>query len=237
MNGHNAHSSEIAKFEQNASTWWDPAGPFAPLHAINPLRVDYIQRRLGSLNDQRIADIGCGGGILCEALAERGAQVTGIDLAPQSLEVARLHALESGIAVDYQQIAAEDFAAEHAQAFDVVTCLELLEHVPDPQSIVGACAQLVRPGGSVFFSTINRNPRAWLLAIVGAEHILRLLPRGTHDARAFIRPAELAGWARAAGLHSAAMSGLTYNPLTSRYALSDDIRVNYLLHAYRPEDA
>ena len=235
MNGHNAHSSEIAKFENNASTWWDPAGPFGPLHAINPLRVEYIERQFGSLHNQRIVDVGCGGGILSEALAERGAEVIGIDLAPQSLEVARLHALETGVRVDYQEVAVETLAAEHAGEFDVVTCLELLEHVPDPQSVVRACAQLVRPGGSVFFSTINRNPRAWLFAIVGAEHILRLLPKGTHDARAFIRPAELAGWTRQAGLVTQAMSGLEYNPIRARYSLSDDIRVNYLLHARRPE--
>jgi len=235
MHASNANRAEIAKFDQTASTWWDPAGPMGPLHAINPLRCDYIERQAGQLTGRALLDVGCGGGILTEAMAVRGADVTGIDLAEQSLEVARLHALESDVSVNYRCISAESMAEEAAAEYDVVTCLELLEHVPDPSAIVSACAQLVKPGGSVFFSTINRNPRAWLFVIAGAEYLLRLLPRGTHDAKAFIRPAELAGWARAAGLVITDITGLGYNPLTATYALTPDTRVNYLLHARRPE--
>ncbi len=235
MQGHNVDQAEIAKFDADASNWWDPAGPFAPLHAINPLRLDYIEHHAGRLRGRRVVDVGCGGGLLAEPMAARGAQVTGIDLAPESLEVARLHALESGVGVDYRLQSAEALAAEQPGHFDIVTCLELLEHVPDPAGVVHACAALVRPGGQVFFSTIDRNPKAWLFAIVGAEHLLRLLPRGTHDARAFIRPAELSGWARAAGLITRDLTGLHYNPVTQRYRLGADTRVNYLLHATRPE--
>lgn len=233
--GQNANQAEIAKFDADASAWWDPAGPFAPLHAINPLRLEYIERRAGRLKGQQVVDVGCGGGILAEAMAGRGAQVTGIDLAEQSLETARLHALETGVEVDYRCVAAETLADEAPGTYDVVTCLELLEHVPDPASVVTACAALVRPGGQVFFSTINRNTRAWLFAIVGAEHLLRLLPRGTHDAQAFIRPAELARWSRDGGLVIRDMTGLHYNPLTRHYFLGEDTSVNYLMHATRPE--
>lgn len=233
--GQNANQAEIAKFDADASAWWDPAGPFAPLHAINPLRLEYLERRAGRLKGQQVVDVGCGGGILAEAMAGRGAQVTGIDLAEQSLETARLHALETGVEVDYRCVAAETLADEAPGTYDVVTCLELLEHVPDPASVVTACAALVRPGGQVFFSTINRNTRAWLFAIVGAEHLLRLLPRGTHDAQAFIRPAELARWSRDGGLVIRDMTGLHYNPLTRHYFLGEDTSVNYLMHATRPE--
>ena len=235
MQGQNADQAEIAKFDADASAWWDPAGPFAPLHAINPLRRQYIERHSGPLSGQTVVDVGCGGGLLTEAMALRGAAVTGIDLASQSLEIARLHALETGVSIDYRAVSAETLAAESPGGFDVVTCLELLEHVPDPAAVVAACATLVRPGGHVFFSTIDRNPQAWLFAIVGAEHILRLLPRGTHDARAFIRPAELASWARGAGLTVRDLTGLHYNPLTRAYRLGGDTRVNYLMHARRPE--
>jgi len=235
MQGDNASQSEIAKFDSDASAWWDPAGPFAPLHDINPLRLDYIERRAGSLRDRNVVDVGCGGGLLSEGMAARGARVTGIDLAPESLEVASLHALESGLKIDYQQVSAESFADSHPGESDLVTCLELLEHVPDPASVVRACAMLVRPGGSVFFSTIDRNFRAWLFAVVAAEHLLRLLPRGTHDARAFIRPAELGRFSRQAGLSIEDITGLSYNPLTRHYRLGDDTRVNYLMHCRRAQ--
>ncbi len=236
MSGPNAEPAELAKFDQHASSWWDPAGPFAPLHAINPLRLDYIEQHSGPLKDRHIADIGCGGGLLAEAMAIKGGEVTGIDLAEESLEVARLHALASGVAIDYQLLSAEQLAEQKPGQFDVVTCLELLEHVPDPAAIVKACARLARPGGSVFFSTINRNTRAWLMAVVGAEYLLNLLPRGTHDARSFIRPAELAGWSRHSGLMVENLTGLHYNPLTRQYRLGGDTQVNYLMHARRTEE-
>lgn len=233
MQGQNADQAEIAKFDEDASSWWDPAGPFAPLHAINPLRLDYIERHAGRLRGRRVLDVGCGGGLLAEAMAGHGAAVTAIDLAEQSLEVARLHALSSGVEIDYRQASAEAMAQRHPGGFDIVTCLELLEHVPDPAAVVEACAALVRPGGAVFFSTINRNARAWLFAIIGAERILRLLPAGTHDAKAFIRPAELARWARQSGLALNDLTGLHYNPVTQQYFLADDTRVNYLAHCTR----
>jgi 2-polyprenyl-6-hydroxyphenyl methylase/3-demethylubiquinone-9 3-methyltransferase len=226
----NADPSELAKFEAAASRWWDTESEFKPLHDINPLRLDYIEERSGGLLGKTVLDVGCGGGILAEGMAGRGARVTGIDLGERSLEVARLHALESGAAVDYRQVSAEDFAAERPGQFDVVTCLEMLEHVPDPASIVGACARLARPGGHVIFSTLNRNPRAWLLAVVGAEYLLRLLPRGTHDYSLFIRPSELSRWGRENGLALRHLQGLGYNPLGRRYFLTDDISVNYLAH-------
>lgn len=233
MQGNNADQGEISKFDQDASAWWDPDGPFGPLHAITPLRLDYIEARIGPLAGQCVADVGCGGGLLSEPLAARGARVTGIDLAPETLETARLHARASSLSIDYRDTSAEQLAAESPGRFDVVTCMELLEHVPDPASVVEACATLVRPGGAVFFSTINRNARAWLFAIVGAERVLRLLPAGTHDARAFIRPAELARWARGTGLELNDLTGLHYNPITRHYFLADDTRVNYLAHCTR----
>jgi len=231
----NADPEELARFDEAASRWWDPEGDFAPLHAINPLRLDYIEQRTGGLAGRRVLDVGCGGGILAEGLAARGAEVTGIDLAGRSLEVARLHALESGVEVSYRQVAAEELAAESPGGFDLVTCLELLEHVPDPASVVQACATLVRPGGNVVFSTLSRTPKAYLFAIVGAEHVLRLLPRGTHRHGAFIRPSELAAWARHSGLELEHLQGLGYNPLTRRYFLGEDVDVNYLAHCRRPD--
>ena len=225
----NADSREIAKFEALASRWWDKDSEFKPLHDINPLRLDYIDQR-ANLKGNKVIDIGCGGGILSESMAARGAEVTGIDLGGAPLAVARLHKLESGVNVDYQQISAEAMAAEHAGSFDVVTCLEMLEHVPDPASVVQACATLVRPGGDVFFSTINRNPKAYLMAVIGAEYVLNLLPRGTHDYARFIRPSELDQWARAAALNIQDITGMHYNPITRIYRLGPGVDVNYLCH-------
>ncbi|MCK2183191.1 bifunctional 2-polyprenyl-6-hydroxyphenol methylase/3-demethylubiquinol 3-O-methyltransferase UbiG [Halomonas getboli] len=229
----NVDAAEIAKFEALAHRWWDTDGEFKPLHEINPLRLDFIDARAG-LAGHRVIDVGCGGGILAEAMAHRGAEVTGIDLGEAPLAVARLHAEETGASVDYRQISVEAMAEAHAGEFDVVTCLEMLEHVPDPASVIRACARLVKPGGQVFFSTINRNPKAYALAVVGAEYLLRMLPRGTHDYAKFIRPSELAGWCREAGLTVCEQSGLTYQPLTRRYRLSaTDVSVNYLMHCRR----
>jgi len=231
----NADPAEIAKFEALAARWWDPESEFRPLHQINPLRADWIERLCGGLANKVALDVGCGGGILAEAMAMRGAQVTGIDLADKALRVAELHGLESGAQVSYQRISAESFAEQQPEAFDVVTCMEMLEHVPDPAQVVAACSRLVKPGGWVFFSTLNRNPKSFLFAIIGAEYILRLLPRGTHEYAKFIRPSELAQWARATGLEQQAMSGLTYNPLSRVYALHPhDLSVNYLLAFKRP---
>lgn len=224
----NVDAQELAKFSALAHRWWDKDSEFRPLHEINPLRLDWIDA-LAAVRGKRVVDVGCGGGILAEALAQRGAIVTGIDLASKPLGVARLHALESGAEVDYREIAAEALAAEQPGAFDVVTCMEMLEHVPDPASTVRACATLVKPGGWVFFSTINRNPKAFVFAIVGAEYILNLLPRGTHEYARFIRPSELARHARDAGLELVAAQGMTYNPLTRRYRLEPDTSVNYLM--------
>lgn len=230
----NVDHAEVNKFEQLASRWWDPHSEFKPLHEINPLRLGYIYQRAG-LNGKRVIDVGCGGGILAESMAARGAQVTGIDMGQAPLEVARLHLLESGLEVDYRRISAEEIAAEMPGEFDVVTCMEMLEHVPDPASVVRACATLVRPGGQVFFSTINRNPKAYLFAIVGAEYLLRLLPKGTHDYARFIRPSELSHWTRDAGLDTLDITGLTYNPLTGVYRLdARDIDVNYMVATGRP---
>ncbi|MBN9463342.1 MAG: bifunctional 2-polyprenyl-6-hydroxyphenol methylase/3-demethylubiquinol 3-O-methyltransferase UbiG [Burkholderiales bacterium] len=224
----NVDPAELAKFQALASRWWDPHSEFRPLHEINPLRLAWIDG-LASLAGKQALDVGCGGGILAEAMAQRGAHVRGIDLAERALQVAELHALESGAAVAYERIAAEDLAAREPGAWDVVTCMEMLEHVPDPASTIRACAALVRPGGWVFFSTINRNPKAFALAIVGAEYLLRMLPRGTHEYEKFIRPSELAAAARRAGLELAATSGMTYNPITRRYRLdARDLDVNYL---------
>jgi 2-polyprenyl-6-hydroxyphenyl methylase / 3-demethylubiquinone-9 3-methyltransferase len=225
----NVDAQELAKFSALAHRWWDPNSEFRPLHEINPLRLDWIDS-LAPVRGKRIVDVGCGGGILSEAMAHRGAIVTGIDLAARPLGVARLHALESGVAgLEYREISAEALAAEQAQAFDTVTCMEMLEHVPDPASTVRACADLVRPGGWVFFSTLNRNPKSFLFAIVGAEYVLKLLPRGTHEYARFIRPSELARHCRDAGLALQATQGMTYNPLTRRYRLQPDTSVNYLL--------
>jgi 2-polyprenyl-6-hydroxyphenyl methylase/3-demethylubiquinone-9 3-methyltransferase len=230
----NADPAELQKFGALAHRWWDPQGDMRPLHEINPLRLDWIDR-LAALAGKRVLDVGCGGGILAEAMAQRGAQVTGIDLSTKPLRVAQLHALESGVAVDYRDSSAEALAAKSAAAFEVVTCMEMLEHVPDPASTVQACGTLARPGGWVFFSTINRNPKSFVFAIVGAEHVLRLLPRGTHEYARFIRPSELAAMARRAGLEVVEILGMTYNPLTRRFALGRDTDVNYLVACRKPE--
>ena len=230
---HNVDPDEIAKFERLAARWWDPTSEFRPLHEINPLRLEWIDQR-ARLSGKRVLDVGCGGGLLAEAMAARGARVTGIDLGETPLSVARLHLKESGQQVDYRKIAAEELAREQPAGYDVVTCLEMLEHVPDPASTVAACAQLVKPGGQVFFSTINRNPKSWLFAIVGAEYVLQLLPRGTHDYMKFIRPSELERMARHARLQVREYTGMHYNPLTRRYSLAPGVDVNYLVHAEKP---
>lgn len=225
----NVDPAELAKFGALAHHWWDPTSEFKPLHDINPLRLDYIAERCGGLRDKRVVDVGCGGGILAEAMARAGAIVTGIDLSEKPLGVARLHQLESGIAVDYRLVGAEVFAAEAPASFDVVTCMELLEHVPDPASTIAACARLVKPGGLVVCSTINRNAKAYLLAVIGAEYVLNLLPRGTHEYARFLKPAEIASFARAASLEIDAVTGMTYNPFTRVYRLSPDTAVNYIV--------
>ncbi len=225
----NVDPAEIAKFEELASRWWDRDSEFKPLHDINPLRVDFIDR-IATLAERKVLDVGCGGGILSEAMAQRGAQVTGIDMGEAPLKVAKLHGLESGVNVHYQQITVEQLASEQPASFDVVTCMEMMEHVPDPSSIVDACSRLVKPGGYVFFSTLNRNPKSYLMAILGAEHLLKLVPKGTHDFKKFIRPSELASWIRQSGLNTLEMTGLTYNPLTKVYSLNArDVDVNYMI--------
>ena len=226
----NSDPAELDKFSQLAHRWWDPQGEFRPLHEINPLRLAWIERQ-APLEGRDALDVGCGGGILAEAMARRGARVTGIDLAEKPLKVAQLHLLESGLEVRYELASAEDYAARahHAGGFDVLTCMEMLEHVPDPASAVTACARLLRPGGRAIFSTINRNPKAYLFAVIGAEYLLKLLPKGTHDYARFIRPSELAQWCRAAGLRTLEMTGMQYNPLTRGYRLGPDCDVNYLL--------
>jgi 2-polyprenyl-6-hydroxyphenyl methylase/3-demethylubiquinone-9 3-methyltransferase len=226
----NVDPLELEKFSQLAHRWWDPGSEFKPLHDINPLRLDYIDGIAG-LRGRRVLDVGCGGGILAEAMAARGARVTGIDLADKPLKVAQLHLLESGLEVEYRLIAPEALAREAPSSFDIVTCMELLEHVPDPAATVQACADLARPARHIFFSTINRNLKSYLLAVVGAEYVLKLLPRGTHDYAKFIKPSELAGMCRRAGLEVARVTGMTYNPFTKTYALGDDTGVNYILHA------
>ena len=227
----NIDTAEIAKFEALASRWWDKNSEFKPLHDINPLRANFIDLH-SPVVEKKLLDVGCGGGILAESLVHRGAEVTGIDMGAAPLSVARLHALESGVSVTYEQITAEEKAEQMPGAFDIVTCMEMLEHVPDPASVVKACADLVKDGGDLYFSTINRNPKSYALAILGAEYILRLLPRGTHEYAKFIRPSELANWLRAAGLELKTITGMTYNPFTKNYKLNpNDVSVNYLIHA------
>ena len=229
----NADPQELAKFSELAHRWWDPNSEFRPLHDMNPVRLEWIRAQAG-LDGKSVLDIGCGGGILAESMALHAEHVTGIDLAGKALGVARLHALESGVEnLEYLEIAAEALAEQRPAAFDVVTCMEMLEHVPEPASVVRACAALVRPGGWVFFSTLNRNPKSFLLGIVAAEHVLRLLPRGTHEYARFIRPSELARWCREAGLALESSRGIEYNPLTRRFRLTDDTSVNYLLACRR----
>ena len=229
----NADPLELQKFSELAHRWWDPTSEFRPLHEINPLRLEWINARAPLLG-KNVIDIGCGGGVLSEAMARKGAKVTGIDLSKKALKVADLHSLESGVEVRYKHIAAEDMAQEEAGQFDVVTCMEMLEHVPDPASIVQAAATLVKPGGHVFFSTLNRNPKSYLFAVIGAEYVLRMLPRGTHDYAKFITPAELAHYARLAGLQVDGLKGLTYNPLTKVYSLNADTSVNYMVACSKP---
>jgi len=224
---HNVDQDEIAKFEKLAGRWWDPHSEFKPLHDINPLRLDYIDR-LAPLTGRQVIDVGCGGGLLTEGMARRGAQVTGIDMGKAPLGVARLHQHESGLDIDYQQATAEQVAATRAGDFDIVTCLEMLEHVPDPAAVIAACAQLIKEDGRVFLSTINRNPKAYLFAVVGAEYLLRMLPRGTHDYSKFIRPSEMESWARDCDLQLTDLTGMSYNPLTQEYHLGNDVSVNYL---------
>ncbi len=229
----NADPAELQKFSDLAHRWWDPESEFKPLHQINPLRLDWIDDN-ARIAGKKVVDIGCGGGILAESMAARGALVTGIDLSEKALGVARLHLFESGQQVDYRHISAEDLARECPASFDVVTCMEMLEHVPDPSSIIRACASMARPGGWVFFSTLNRNPKSFLFAIVGAEYLLKLLPQGTHEFSRFIRPAELARWIREAGLELVQFKGLEYNPITRRYWLSGDTSVNYMVACRKP---
>ena len=236
QNGPNVDPAEIAKFDAAAPRWWDPDGEFRPLHDLNPARLDYIEARAG-LAGRQVLDVGCGGGLLAEGMACRGAQVLGIDLAPEALAVARLHAIESGLAVEYRQVAVETLAESAPAGFDVVTCLEMLEHVPDPSAIVTALARLVRPGGHVIISTINRNAKAFALAIVGAEYVMRLLPMGTHRYARLIRPSEVSRWARAAGLELADLAGLEYDPLARKARVTGDVSVNYLAHFGRPATA
>lgn len=230
----NVDPAEIAKFEELAHRWWDKNSEFKPLHDINPLRVNYIDQR-SPLAEKNVIDVGCGGGILSEAMAQRGATVTGIDMGETPLSVARLHQLESGVKVDYIQTTAEEMADKHGGQYDVVTCLEMLEHVPNPASVIRACAALCKPGGDIYFSTINRNPKSFMFAIVGAEYLLQMLPKGTHEFSRFIRPAELGEWIREANLSLQHMTGMTYNPLTKRYKLTErDVDVNYMVHAKKP---
>jgi 2-polyprenyl-6-hydroxyphenyl methylase / 3-demethylubiquinone-9 3-methyltransferase len=229
----NADPLEIQKFSELAHRWWDPTSEFRPLHEINPLRLEWINARV-PLAGKQVCDVGCGGGILAESIAKKGATVTGIDLSEKALKVADLHSLESGIKVRYELISAEELAAREAGQYDVVTCMEMLEHVPDPAAIVQACTKLVKPGGHIFFSTLNRNPKSYLFAIIGAEYVLGLLPRGTHDYAKFITPAELSGFARTAGLEVEALKGMTYNPLTKIYSLNQDTSVNYLVATVKP---
>lgn len=227
----NVDPQEIAKFEAMSTRWWDKEGEFKPLHDLNPARVAYIKQRANGLSEKQVLDVGCGGGILSESMAHEGAVVTGIDMGDANLAIARMHLYESGEQVNYEKITVEELAEQKPGHFDVVTCLEMLEHVPDPGSIIQACRKLVKPDGHVFFSTVNRNAKSYAMAIIGAEYVLKLLPKGTHDFKKFIRPAELDQWIRAAGLKTQHISGMTYNPFTGRCVLSDDTDINYLVHA------
>ncbi len=229
----NVDPVELEKFSELAHRWWDPQSEFRPLHEINPLRLDYIDR-IAALAGKKVLDVGCGGGILAEAMAARGAHVTGIDLAEKPLKVAQLHLLESGQKVDYRRIAVEELAMEDPGSFDVVTCMEMLEHVPDPAAVVRACAALLKPGGKAFFATLNRNPKSYLFAIIGAEYVLNMLPRGTHDYERFIKPSELSATSRQAGLEVIDLIGMTYNPFNKVYALESDTDVNYILSTLKP---
>ncbi|OCQ53924.1 Ubiquinone biosynthesis O-methyltransferase [Photorhabdus australis subsp. thailandensis] len=226
----NVDQQEIEKFEAVASRWWDLEGEFQPLHRINPLRLNYILQRSEGILGKKVLDVGCGGGILSESMAREGAEVTGLDMGTEPLQVARLHSLETGIPVTYVQETVESHAEKYPQAYDIVTCMEMLEHVPDPQSVVQACAQLVKPGGHVFFSTINRNKKAWLMAVIGAEYILKMVPKGTHDAKKFIRPSELISWIDRTPLKEKHIIGLHYNPLMDKFSLGYNVDVNYMLH-------
>lgn len=231
----NKDQAEIDKFSDLASRWWDKTSEFKPLHAINPLRLNWIKKHV-DLNGKTVVDIGCGGGILAESLAQSGANTTGIDLSDKALKVADLHGLESGVSVKYQLISAEELAENAPKSFDLVTCMEMLEHVPDPLSVVKACSKLAKPGGVLFFSTLNRNPKAYLLAVLGAEYVLNLLPKGTHDFKKFIKPSELAGFLREAGLEMIDIAGMSFNPLTDTYSIGKDTDVNYLIAARKPEE-
>lgn len=230
----NIDPAEIAKFNEIASRWWDPAGEFKPLHLLNPVRLNYISDQLHGLFGKKIVDVGCGGGILAESMAQSGAEVTGLDMAKESLNIAKLHALESGVQVNYQQATAEDFASQHHATFDVVTCMEMLEHVPSPMSVVQACADLAKPGATLFFSTLNKTWKAWLLAIVGAEHVLKLVPKGTHEFEKFIRPSVLISYLEQAGLQVTDATGLHYNPLTETFKVGPGVEVNYIITAVKP---
>jgi ubiquinone biosynthesis O-methyltransferase len=231
----NVDAGEIAKFERMANRWWDPQGDFKPLHQMNPVRANYIDLK-ARVAEKKLLDIGCGGGLLSEAMAQRGALVTGIDMGEAPLEVARLHAESSGLSIDYRRITAEQLAAEAPEQFDVVTCLEMLEHVPDPAQVINACFTLVKPGGHVFFSTLNRTPKAYLMAVLGAEYVLRWLPRGTHEYKKFIRPSELAAWSREAGLQVRDIAGIVYNPFNQTFrTVVGDVDVNYIMYLQKPE--